>query len=325
MYLDPASSLGYPSTGIDHTNCRTDLCQELWARVCAAFPSQTGSTFRLEQSGGDHLLLIIDEHRAFRFPRLGKHGLSLEIEVLDLLQPQAQVAIPAYDLIDPNGDFAAYPLIAGLPLTPERFSALPMNAGKALLADATALLNRLHSLEPRRIRPMNQWPRLWTAEQFAERIANVRLPLLAGRMTGMVSPIIAFLDRYRADRVPRYVVLHGDLVGDHMLIEEGTGRLAGIIDFSDVSLGDPAYDLLGFWAFGAKAADYAARCYSDAGADPTLLARSHRHFVRYEIDRLYEMIVDDASSETIERQSAEVIKLIAAAMRADPITGEYYG
>ena len=39
----------------------------------------------------------------------------------------------------------------------------------------------------------------------------------------------------------------GDLVRDHLLVDEHTGHLTGIIDFSDVALGDPAQDFLGFW------------------------------------------------------------------------------
>ncbi|WP_267383070.1 aminoglycoside phosphotransferase family protein [Sphingomonas sp. GC_Shp_2] len=304
---------------------RFGLEQNLWNRVRAAFPSQTCSTLRLEQSGGDHLLLIVDENRAFRFPRPGKHGLGLEISVLECLRGQARVAIPAYDLVDPDGGFAGYPLIPGVQLTPARFSALSIDAGRTVLADTLVMLKLLHALEPHLVMPIDRWPRMWSSGQFADRIANERLLLLANRLPVLAMPIAAFLDRYRIDRAPRDIVLHGDLVCDHLLIDETTDRLAGIIDFSDVALGDPAHDLLGFWTYGAPAAAYAVKCCADADTDPTLFARSHRHFVRYEIDRLYESIVDGASDRTIQQHGTKVIELIAASLRADPITGEYDG
>lgn len=312
LYLDPASSIDPNIIDAITIDRRLDVRQDLWDRVRAAFPSQTASSLRLEQSGGDHLLLIVDEHRAFRFPRAGKHGLGLEIDVLDRLRPQASIAVPAYDLIDLNGGLAAYPLIPGVPLTPARFAALDDDVGRTVLTDAVSLLKSLHALDPFAIRPTDDWPRMWSSRRFADRIEDERLPLLASRSPASAAPIGAFLDRYKADRAPRDVVLHGDLVGDHMLIDRATGRLAGVIDFGDVALGDPAHDLSGFWAYGATAAAHAVGRYADVGSDPTLLVRSRRHFTRYGIDRLYEMIVDGAADGTIERNAARLAKLLAA-------------
>ncbi len=125
------------------------------------------------------------------------------------------------------------------------------------------------------------------------------------------APIEHFLSRYRAGIVAHEVVLHGDLVGDHLLVDEHTGRLTGIIDFSDVALGDPAHDFLGFWSYGASVAAYAVSTYGQAGTDPTLLARSRNHFIRYQIDRLFEMIVDGASADAIQTHSEELAILLA--------------
>ena len=38
-------------------------------------------------------------------------------------------------------------------------------------------------------------------------------------------------------------LLHADLWPEHVLFSRDVGRLAGVIDFGDVSIGDPDYDL----------------------------------------------------------------------------------
>jgi aminoglycoside phosphotransferase (APT) family kinase protein len=235
----------------------------------------------------------------------------LEIRVLRALKRRVGIAVPDYDIADPNGHFASYLLIAGVPLTPTRFSALSADKARVAIADAVGLLRTLHALDPRAVEPAGVWPRIWSAGQFADRLRDTRLPALASRAPELLPSIEAFLRRYRTDRAPRDVVLHGDLVSDHLLVDESTGRLTGIIDFGDVALGDPAHDLLGFWAYGEHAAVQAVAEYDQFDADPTLLVRSRNHFIRYRIDRLVEMIVDGAPAEPIREHAAALARLLA--------------
>ncbi|MGI4730858.1 MAG: phosphotransferase family protein [Janthinobacterium lividum] len=251
MYLNAASVRDLPSVDIDPDK---SLCCELWQKVQRSFPDLTGFKFRLDESGGDHLVLIVDGARAFRFPRLGNHGSDLEIRVLRALARHAGIATPHYDIVDPDGQFASYFLIAGVPLTPAIFSALSAGKARVAIAEAVGLLKALHALNPRAVEPAGVCPRMWSAGQFADRLRDTRLPALASRAPELLPSIEAFLWRYRTDRAPRDVVLHGDLVSDHLLVDESTGRLTGIIDFGDVALGDPAHDLLGFWIYGEHAA-----------------------------------------------------------------------
>jgi aminoglycoside 2''-phosphotransferase len=311
MYLDTASS---PSSLVGNTaDAGSDGNQthRLWHQVRRAFPDLPGSQFRLEQAGGDHLLLIVDERRAFRFPRPGKHGSDLERAVLWSLAPLTRITIPDYDIVDPEGCFGSYLLIPGVSLTAARFSLLAADTAQDVIADAVTLLGSLHALDPDAFKLSEAWPHMWSPGQFADRLHRDRLPLLTDRVPTLAASIESFLRRYRNDRAPREVVLHGDLVGDHLLVDEHTGRLAGIIDFGDVALGDPAHDFLGFWAYGANAAAHAVIVYGEVDADPTLLARSRNHFIRYRIDRLFEMIADGADEHAIQSHSATLSVLLA--------------
>ena len=43
----------------------------------------------------------------------------------------------------------------------------------------------------------------------------------------------------------RPVLIHGDLGGEHILLDRVTGTLAGVIDWGDACVGDPALDFAG--------------------------------------------------------------------------------
>jgi aminoglycoside 2''-phosphotransferase len=68
-------------------------------------------------------------------------------------------------------------------------------------------------------------------------------PLLAGNVRYDVeSQLEAFLDD-DANFTNAPTLLHAELWPEHVLFSRASGRLAGVIDFGDVSIGDPDYDL----------------------------------------------------------------------------------
>ena len=80
--------------------------------------------------------------------------------------------------------------------------------------------------------------------------------------------------------------MHGDLTEDHILLDPArSARLAGVIDFTDAALGDPAFDFTWLWAYGDWAPAHAAKSYG--GETEALLSRSLWWFVRYRIDQIW--------------------------------------
>lgn len=287
------------------------LKQCLLTRVLNAFPDLTISKTRLEHSGGDHLLLIADETHVFRFPRPGQHGLTHEIRVLKQLKLCSHVAVPNYGYVDPDNSFAGYPFIIGEPLTPARFERLPYDAGVTILAGVSDLLRTLHGLDPDAIRNQPDWPRSWTVADFAERALTVRLPVLSAKLPTLAPAIHGFLVALRSVTTSPLTVVHGDLTPEHILIVESSATLAGVIDFGDVALGDPAQDLAGLWAYGEEAARTACTSYADGHEDPSLITRSRQHFIRYRIDRLFEELIDNSDHQAIDRQASELDALLS--------------
>ena len=287
------------------------LERTLLRRVREAFPAFTISTTRLEDSGGDHALLIVDERYAFRFPRPGQHGLGREIRTLELLRQCSDVPVPGYEYIASNECFAGYPFLAGVPLAPAHFARLRPQTRIDLLADIAGLLHALHGLQASAISSASAWPKSWTAAQFTKRATSERLPAHAARLPKLAKTMGRFFEAYSLGHADRQTIVHGDLVPEHILIDEETGQLSGIIDFGDVALGDPAQDLAGLWAYGSDAAVQAVGLYDPEHSDSGLLARSRNHFIRYRIDRLFEELADDRDRTVSEEEASELDRLLS--------------
>ncbi|WP_174292544.1 phosphotransferase family protein [Sphingomonas bacterium] len=289
---------GNTDGGGGSTSARGKAEQQLIDLIQAALPELTIRSSRLDQSGGDHLLLVVNDEHAFRFPRVGMHDMRLETEVLRQLRRRSPVAIPVFDHTDPAGRFAGYRFIDGEPLTASRFARLDDAARNAVLDDIARFLIALHDLSQAEVGWSGEWPGTWTAAQFAYRGLSGRLPLIARHAPQLAASVENFYAAYRLDHAERVAIIHGDLVCEHILLDRKEERLAGIIDFGDVALGDPAQDLLGLWSYGADAVARVIELYDPRRGDPGLLRRSRNHFVRYRLDRLFESLSLGIVSET---------------------------
>jgi aminoglycoside phosphotransferase (APT) family kinase protein len=175
----------------------------------------------------------------FRVPRRPEAAAVLRVErrLLALLAPRLPVPVPVPELslhALPDGTpYGLYPRLPGEPAT--------CDDCPALAPDVAALLTALHAVEP--------------ADALVLGLAapgSVDLGVLADRAAAEVVPLlpwgsVAALRRAFAvlrEPPPVEVVVHGDL-GEANLLVAG-GRLAGVVDWSDAHVGDPAVDLSWF-------------------------------------------------------------------------------
>lgn len=293
------------------------LARELTAQVQSVFPDLQFATAIVEERGGDHHILLLDQTYAFRFPRETMHGLDVEIAVLAALRGRCDVAVPEYRFVDPAGRFAGYRFIAGDELTPWRFAALPATIQHGVLDRAGRFLSVLHSLIPDDVLPIGRWPVIATATDQIADARTRRLPQIARVFPKLAYLIGAFYDGCPHDDIERQVVVHGDLVDDHLLLARGGRDLAGIIDFGDVALGDPAQDLMGFWAYGSDAVARVIAAYR-ADADDDLHGRSRLAFLRYRIDCFAELLASEGG-RAAEGSADALMALLSASIPATVI------
>ena len=132
----------------------------------------------------------------------------------------------------------------------------------------------------------------WGILALSRRYTNERRALIATAIPPEVlTSVDAFYPEFQrmASEVRR--ITHADLRDEHILFQWGGEQLAGIIDFGDAGVGDPAFDFAYFWSYGSSvpARIYEQYAFRD---DDRLLARSYWHFVRFEIESLWSALRD---------------------------------
>ena len=213
-------------------------------------PDLAGERLRLVGNGWDNAILRLGDRLAVRMPRrrsaaeLVRH----EQQVLPVLAPRLPVAVPV-------------PVRIGRPsaLFPWAWSVVPWFEGAtvagaglrddiALAEDVAAFLAALHRPAPLDVpsNPVRGVPLAERASAVEARFDSGLLPE-AGRLRALWAAALA-APRWAG----RALWLHGDLHPANLL--QRGGRLTAVIDFGDVTAGDPATDLATAWlTFGPAA------------------------------------------------------------------------
>jgi aminoglycoside phosphotransferase (APT) family kinase protein len=276
-------------------------------RIRRAFPALAFAHAELNTYGEDNYVVVLDGAWIVRLPRsddqIGRF--AAELILLEHLRTRVPIAVPHYTFVAPDRSIGAYRMIEGREMTPPVFMSLDRTAQAAVLTALGGFLATLHALPPETIvQPDGSVQRCWTGAQFAAYYRGVRRAMIAPRVSeAWLARFDAFHDALAemSGGVPR--LAHNDLSDDHILLAAG-GTLAGVIDFTDASWGDPANDFAYVWRLGEPAVDRLFACYPLAAEDPDLKRRSHWMFLRYLINQIsygerakWNLNVDEALAE----------------------------
>jgi aminoglycoside phosphotransferase (APT) family kinase protein len=176
--------------------------------------------------GYDFEVAIVDDEWVFRFPRrpIVEEALRIEIGVLPVLARALPVEVPHFEHVSDDPPFVAYRMIAGSPLRDED------------AVGARAFLSALHGIEHIGLdveRP--DWVERFT--DLCARFERDVVPLLDRDLRPAALSLFAEVPSL-ATFEP--ALIHADLGPAHLLVRNG--RLAGVIDWGDVRVGDPALD-----------------------------------------------------------------------------------
>jgi aminoglycoside 2''-phosphotransferase len=200
--------------------------------------------------GTDSVAYLVDGEWVFRFPVVpnAQKTLRRELALLPGLRGALPLAVPAVEHVgrrDGQLVFAGYRCLAGAPLTAAAFAALTPAAQEAALADVAGFLTALHAY------PADAARAAGVAEERLAGAYNPQQRDLHRRLGDLVTArevarLDAMFDGYERDHQPGRlspVLLHSDLKPDHVLYDTAAGRVAGVLDWGDVSLGDGDFDL----------------------------------------------------------------------------------
>jgi aminoglycoside phosphotransferase (APT) family kinase protein len=176
--------------------------------------------------GWDFRVLVIGDEWVVRWPRhrLAVEEIEKEIELLPALAPLLPVPVPVFEYVSRDPWLVAYRFIRGEPLVDEDPDGV------------RAFLDALHAIDVDAVpAPRPDW-----LEEYRE---------LAEEFRAKVLPLLDPDERPRGEALLEEVetlvgfepaLTHSDLGPSHLLVHEG--RLAGVIDWGDARIGDPALD-----------------------------------------------------------------------------------
>jgi aminoglycoside phosphotransferase (APT) family kinase protein len=223
------------------------------AAIVASFPELPIRSIYFVAEGWDSAVWVVNGDLFFRFPKRAEVAtwLHSEIALLPLIGPTLPVPVPRFTHVAEPSHAFPYPFVGYRKLT-----GLP-------LADAPATLIESERLSPQIGTFLTALHRFPVTQAVACGVPDASPAAWRARHATMLTELRTFFPRMtpakraRTERLfasylenPLHgqftpVLLHRDLGGDHLLLDPATGDLAGVIDWGDLSIGDPAQDFCG--------------------------------------------------------------------------------
>jgi len=217
-----------------------------------AFPGLVVREIVFLGAGMDSDAYLVNGEWVFRFPRRAEvaRALGREIAILPRLAPRLPVAVPCFAYVGRQAStgllLAGYRFIPGEPLTPGLFHSLAPRDQERVLATLATVLRSVHDFpvaEAAALGVEALSTREWVEESWSRGRTAV-LPLLAPRDREALARLIErFLSDARNFAYPS-CLLYADFAPEHVLYDLASRSIAGIIDWGDLTIGDPDYDLL---------------------------------------------------------------------------------
>jgi aminoglycoside phosphotransferase (APT) family kinase protein len=225
----------------------TDLARAL---IEEQFPHLAPAHVESFGVGWDNTAFCVNDAYVFRFPRrpIAVPLLETEASLLPVLAARLPLPVPVPAFLGRPGASFPWPF-AGYALLPGRTACaadLDEDERAAAAIPLARFLAALHAVPAAEATLHGAGPDTLARLDFATRVPRAREVLAVLAQRGHVEdvrPLMAVLDRAPAGYVPRAdVLVHGDLYARHLLVD-GDNRPAGVIDWGDLHLGDPALDL----------------------------------------------------------------------------------
>lgn len=221
------------------------------ALIEAQFPALAPVRAEPFGAGWDNTAFLVNGAYVFRFPRrqVVVPQLATEANLLPVLAPRLPLPVPVPTFAGHPAGGYAWPF-AGYALLPGRTACaadLDDPRRTAVAAPLARFLAALHATPAADAARHGAGPDTIARLDVARRLPRLResfADFVARGLLADVRPFTPLLEAASAPYAPRGdTLVHGDLYVRHLLVD-GECRLAGVIDWGDIHLGDPASDLM---------------------------------------------------------------------------------
>ncbi|MDO8683502.1 MAG: phosphotransferase [Armatimonadota bacterium] len=217
--------------------------------------------------------------------------LEREALLLPRLAPQLNLRIPNIELQGCSPltglAFVGYRRVPGNELTKERFSRLSIDERGRIAHELAEFTWGLHSFDLDTARQLGisdyDYPSLFSSD--LERAERRAFTIMDSEMQDYCRQIIQ--QHLRCGKLEfQPALLHDDLSQWHILFDSEIGAVTGIIDFTDVAIGDPAQDLMYIYDdYGPEFTNQLLDCHSEA-VRSCILDRVHFYHEWHTLRRL---------------------------------------
>lgn len=216
--------------------------------IKSKFPQIMIKSIKMGNEGQNNDVVIINDQYVFKFPKYlkGITQLRNETKILRILKKYLTLHIPQpefenFDTGKIGEVFCGYRIIKGSSLTKEL---LFQAKNRQIIAEQLAVfLKELHSIPVNEVRdiviPVLDGHKQWY--QLLNKIQNKLFPYMdENKQESIRNNFSTFLNRTESFEP---VIIHGDFGPSNIILDTDNGMIEGIIDFSDISVGDPALDI----------------------------------------------------------------------------------
>ncbi|MDN7246953.1 phosphotransferase family protein [Planococcus shenhongbingii] len=239
-----------------------------------AMPEMEICKIEEKKTGWDNEVVFINDKKVFRFPKNKEVAKKVEMEARllgDLLkQKELPLSIPDVTLLygkDKQIVCGCYDLIEGDMCSESEKAGTIENA--KLLGE---FLTQLHSLEIPDYMEKKHTTTYW--KTFYRDVQKEIFPCIEQEAQYEIQDTFErFLFQQDPLAIPS-TVIHGDLTISNIVFKSAENRIAGIIDFTDAQIGDPAFDFAGiYWDFGPAFTQQVLRNYRGTEKNEAIFKR----------------------------------------------------
>ena len=253
----------------------TDNPAILLGRIKLNFPEISWNNHAFINAGWDHEVIQLDDKYIFRFPKSPEYLSKLrdEIELLAYLGKRLETIIPQYLFIPQDYSFGGYSMIEGKSLEPELLKGI-MNEPDLIAKGIATFLSELHALNIEELTKFNVTTKLDFAGygDVAVEAEKYLKPNLAPDHYKQIHTMLDKIEIAKRSLQPACLI-HGDLAPKHIIWKQKT-KTIGLIDFSDRSISDPAYDLAELYSYGEAFVDKVYSLYESPYKNDLFLLRA---------------------------------------------------
>lgn len=289
------------------------LARDVLACVRDCVPDNPPRKIAFLGQGDFSTAFLLDGHLVARLARHADadEALRREASLLPHLARLVPLAIPLPVLLPRRARgghvIALHEQIRGSELRPELWRALAADARSRCARELGDVLTCLHQVDPDSARSWGALPldHVEEARVARERIRSLSNAVLPDRLRRRTDEVLARYEVGGERWSFQPALAHADLSPDHVFFDAAEARLAGVIDWGDAGIGDPARDFVylyedwGSAFLGAVLERYALE------PPARLLPRIHMHFVIVQVD----WIIDAWRCEDGTRLDAAVAAL----------------